>query len=175
MKRECFLANRNDPSNDAWWERFCLAEQFARKCLGTWPMGTLNEVRLSPDKTQWIDCGLIEVTEAALSDGSLYHELFHVIHHHAPFKRKAEVKGYGFYNECLCHAFEYFMELAIGPEGNWFRRVNSWDSLGWPQILERSGSPQWDWTNGLPTVQIVRDCGSFEGFMSFYHTLNTKL
>jgi hypothetical protein len=173
-----FLTDLPGPESTrrGWYLRYQKAEAYARQCLGKWEMGKLEVVALSPDKTMWSPDGTLNVTKESLADGALYHELFHPILHNSPFRLKADrfrIK-YGLYIECLCNAFEYFMEVQIGPRGNWIARMAKWRSKSWAQILAMSTDLDYDMTYGLPALEFIRSCRDFTAFKAMLVDLNSK-
>jgi hypothetical protein len=165
-----------DPERQEWWFRFQKALALARECVGSWEFASLRAVVLTEEKTEWHADGMAYVSHAALRDGALYHELFHPVLHNAPFKVKADSNriNYGLYCECLCNAFQYFMEVSVGPRASWAKRVSDWRPKGWAQIIAQSTDIGYDMTYGLPALEFIRSCAGFAGFKKMFADLNAR-
>jgi hypothetical protein len=103
--------------------------------------------------------------------------LFHVVLHNSPFKLKAEANDidYRLYCECLCNAFEYFMETLLGPpEGDWKVRMTKWRTQTWAQIIGESTCLSYDMTYGLPTLEFIKTCADFPEFKKMFADLNNR-
>ena len=177
MKYQNFLASLDDDAiRKTWWERFLKAESSAKACVGTWELGKLDFV-VTSDKTCWCSDGTISIRNDDLAKGALYHELFHPVLHNSPFKKRAEANSidYRLYCECLCNAFEYFMERSSGPiDGDWTVRMANWKSKTWAQIIAESTCLSYDMTCGLPALEFIKTCVNFDGFKKLFADLNSK-
>jgi len=177
MEYQHFLASLNDDATrKTWWERFQKAESHAKECLGSWDLGKLDSV-VRADKTCWCPDGTLFIETTALAKGALYHELFHPVLHHSPFKNKAEANDidYRLYCECLCNAFEYFMEATLGPDdGDWVRRMAHWKSKTWAVIIAETTCLSYDMTYGLPALEFIKTCEDFAAFKRMFADLNVK-
>jgi hypothetical protein len=167
----------NDTTRRSWWTRFQKVEAFARQCVGAWAFGKLTTVNLTTEKVcLWAPSGVIRVSRESLDKASLYHEMFHPVLHNAPFKIKSEHSriDYRLYVECLCNAFQYFMETAVGPKGDWTKRMEKWRPQSWAQIIADSGDIGYDMTYGLPALEFIKACAGFEEFKKMVGDLNAK-
>jgi hypothetical protein len=178
MEYTNFLSDlgENDLNRRRWWERFQKAETLARSCVGKWEFAALNAVIISSDRADWSPNGSVYLSKDALNHGAMYHEIFHPVLHNSPFKKKAESSRIDFrlYCECLCNAFQYFMEAMVGPKGFWSGKVADWKSKSWGQIIAQSGDIGYDMTYGLPALEFIKSCNGFDQFRRLVADLNAK-
>ena len=154
------------------WQRFQEAERAAKSFVGNWLWVEIIRVDVAGNAI-WHDDGRIEVPST--NSDSLFHEVFHSVLHHAPFKRIAEQAACTFYCECLCNAFEYFMEAKLIPGGgSWMRRMESWERCGFQSIIEaKSGDRAWDFKYGLATHTFILASGfDIDRFRKIFLAMN---
>jgi hypothetical protein len=165
-----------DPERQDWWLRFQKAESFARECVGRWQFAALTAVALTESKPARTPDGVTKLTKETLKEGGLYREVFHSALANSPFQLKAQSHSpdYRLYGECLCNAFQYFMEVTLGPRGYWMKKVSEWRPKTWAQIIARSTDLAYDLTYGLPALEFIKSCNGFPQFKAMFAELNAK-
>jgi len=170
------LSSTNSVLRHQWWVRFQDAETCAKSCVeDKWEFVDITSVILTHNNL-WHSDGTVEIDPGSLESGSLYHEIFHSALHKAPFKIKAEENkpNYELYVECLCNAFQYFMETSLGPSGGWVARLEDWRLKTWGELIYGSGDLPWDMTYGLPALEFIKACSRFEEFKRMFQAMNAK-
>jgi hypothetical protein len=165
-----------DPERQDWWLRFQKSESLARECVGRWKFAALTAVVLTESNPGRTPDGVAKISKKTLEDGGLYREVFQAALTHSPFQAKAQAHApdYGLYGECLGNAFQYFMEVTLGPRGYWMKKVSDWRSQTWAQIIAQSTDLPRDLTYGLPALEFIKSCNGFPQFKAMFAELNAK-